>query len=120
MADIHFNKNLIHTADVLRTTPAQSTSGELINSWTTAGAITCRLVQRNERIALESLSLQMQDVHRLLCDEDEDVTEEDRIANVTLTADSTSIDTGPFEIHEVLLRGNTGRHHLSLRLEKIT
>ena len=119
MAGIHFKRQLIHAADVLETTPVQSTSGELIDAWTTARSINCRLVQKQESIALESLSFQMREVPRLLCNAGEDVVEEDRIANVTLRSDSSVIDAGPFQINEVLTRSSTGNHHMSLRLERI-
>ncbi len=119
MADIHFKRQLIHAANVLRTTPSQSGSGELIDSWTTSGSINCRLVQKQEAIAIESLSLQMREVPRLLCDTGEDVIEEDRIADVTLRSDGSVIDAGPFNIEELLTRSSTTNHHMSLRLERI-
>ena len=119
MAGIHFRRQLIHAADVLETTPAQSTSGELIDTWTTARSINCRLVQKREAIALESLSFQMREVPRLLCDAGENVVEEDRIANVTLRVDGSAIDAGPFDINEVLTRSSTTSLHMSLRLERI-
>jgi hypothetical protein len=119
MANVHMRKHFIHTADVRRATITQSTSGEPILTWATASSIVGRLVQRNERIANESQSLQMQLVHRFLCNQDVDVTEEDRIANVVETSSGASINPGPFEIHEQLLRNSTAQHHLSLRLELI-
>lgn len=119
MAGIHFRRNLIHTANVLRTTQSQSTSGELVDSWATAGSIRCRLVQKQEGIAVESLSLQMREVPRLLCDAGEDVIEEDRISNVTLRSDGSVIDAGPFRIEELLTRSSTTNHHMSMRLERI-
>jgi len=119
MANVHFKKHLIHQAIVQRTTPAQSGSGELIDSWATAGTIDCRFVEKSERIANEAAGFPMLDSDMLLCNNGEDVQEEDRIATITLKADSSSVDTGPFSIQAVLKRNTGSAHHMSLQLERV-
>jgi head-tail adaptor len=119
VADIHFKATLIHQATVQRTTPSQSASGELVDSWSDAGTIDCRLVQRRERIANEAVGFLMLEEHRLLCNAGEDVTEEDRIADVVLRADDSSVDAGPFSVEEVLTRNTGSAHHMSLKLERV-
>ena len=119
MANVHFKKHLIHQAIVQRTTPAQSSSGELIDSWATTGTIDCRYVEKAERIASESAGFPMLESHMLLCNSGEDVREEDRIVTITLKADDSSIDAGPFTIESVLKRNSTGAHHISLQLERV-
>jgi len=119
MASIHFKKHLIHQAIVQRTTPAQSSSGELIDSWATAGTIDCRFVQKSERVADPSAGFPMLNSDMLLCNKGEDVIEEDRIVTITLKADDSGVDAGPFCISSVLGRNSTDAHHMSLQLERV-
>ena len=119
MANVHFKRHLIHQAIVQRTTQSQSSSGELIDSWATAGTIDCRYVEKSERIASEAAGFPMLESHILLCNQGEDVREEDRIATITLKADSSSVDAGPFDVMAVLKRNSTGTHHISLQLERV-
>jgi hypothetical protein len=119
MASSHFKRHLIHRCIIERNTQTQSGSGELIDSWATAGTMDCRYVEKSERIALESVGFMMLEDHQLLCNAGEDVNEEDRITTITLKADDSSIDSGPFSIEEKLIRNTTGAHHISLRLERV-
>lgn len=120
MADIHFKKNLIHLCTTQRTTPAQSSSGEPIDSW--ANNLVdqpCRFVFEEERIAQESVGFMMLKVPFMLIDSGVDMIEEDRIINITRVEDSSTIDAGPFTIEAVLKRSSTVRHHIRLNLEKV-
>jgi hypothetical protein len=119
MAGPHFLRHLIHRAVVQRRTDARSGSGEPIPTWAAAGTIDCRLVFKNQRVAAPDQGFMMREEYRLLCDQDEDVLEEDRIASVTLKATGASVDAGPFSVEERLLRNSTGPHHLSFKLERV-
>ena len=55
----------------------------------------------------------------LLCNQGEDVREEDRIVTITLKADDSSVDAGPFSIQAVLKRNTGSAHHISLQLERV-
>jgi len=56
----------------------------------------------------------------LLVQSSEDVVEADRITNIVLYSDESSVVAeGPFEIESVLRRSGTSSHHISLRLERI-
>jgi len=119
MAGPHFKKHLIHTATIRRTTQTQSASGELIDSWSTAGTIDCRYIQQSERIADEGQGYPMVEDHLLLCDTGEDVVEEDRITNVRFAATGILVDSGPFIIESLLGRNSTKAHHMSIKLERV-
>lgn len=119
MAGPHFKKHLIHQAVVQRTTRSQAANGELIDSWAAVGTIDIRYVQNAHRIADEQMGYPMVLEHFALCNSDEDVTVEDRLVNVTLKVDGSTVNAGPFEINGVLGRNSTGPHHIRLNLEKI-
>jgi hypothetical protein len=119
VANVHFKKHLIHQAIVQRTTQTQSSSGELIDAWAAVGTIDCRYVEKAERIASESAGFPMLESHILLCNSGEDVREEDHIATITLKADDSSVDAGPFSIMAVLKRNTGSAHHISLQLERV-
>lgn len=118
MASIHFKKHLIHECTVQHNTPSQSTSGEPIPSWADGDTISCRYIERRERIAIEGVSLGMLEEHTLLCNVGETIAVDDRIRNITLKSDSSTVDAGPFTIEEALSRSSTAPHHLSFRLER--
>lgn len=119
MANVHFKRHLIHQAVVQRTTPSQSASGELIDSWAVAGTIDLRYVMKTMRIAVEGVGFQMVEQHLAVCNTGEDVKEEDRIATITLKSDGSSVDAGPFSIESVLNRNTDSAHHMSLELERV-
>lgn len=119
MANIHFKKHLIHQCLVQRTTPVQSTSGELIDVWADVGTIDCRFVQKQEAFANESQGFMMMSKDMLLVNNGEDVIEEDRIITITFKSDGSSVDTGPFTVESFLGRNSTGAHHISLMLERV-
>jgi len=119
MANVHFKKHLIHQCTVERSTPAQSGSGEPIDSWGESPLIiNCRYVEKRERIADAALGLMVRESHILLCNTGEDVQEEDRIKDIVLRSDSSSVDAGPFMVRAFLNRSSTEPHHISLELER--
>jgi len=107
MANVHFKKHLIHQCTVERTTPVQSGSGEPVDSWAEVGDINCRYVEKRERIADASLALIVRESHLLLVNTGEDVIEEDRIKDIILRSDSSSVDAGPFTVRALLKRSST-------------
>ncbi len=118
MAGIHFIKTLIHTCTVQRTTPAQSSSGELIDNWADVGNVACRYVQENERPGQIDQGFPLLRTDLLLMNIGEDVQEVDRITDIVFTNGGASVDPGPFFI-EGLLERNTGQgHHISISLER--
>ena len=119
MANIHFKKHLVHQATVQRATFARSGSGEPIPTWAVNGTINCRYVEKTERVADPALGLMMGESHILLCNQGEDVIEEDRITNIILRSDSSVVDVGPFAVEAVLKRTSTSPHHISLKLERV-
>ena len=119
MSSVHFKRLLIHQAIVFETTPVQSASGELIDSWSVVGTIDCRFVQKREGIASEGVGFMMKQIDRLLCDAGESVVEENQVRSITVKATGASVDVGPFTIEELVQRNDMGAHHLSLRLERI-
>jgi len=119
MAGIHFKNKLIHQAVVQRTTQSQATDGELIDSWASAGTIDVRFVHKSDRIADEGQGFPMVEDHMALCNAGEDVTEKDRLASITLKADGSSVDAGPFTIESLLRRNTRSAHHISLKLERV-
>lgn len=120
MASIHFQKKLIHTCTIQRNTPAQSGSGEPIASWANSSTgVSCRFVEKSERIAVESVSLQMMEEPILLFDDGVDVVEEDRITNVVLKADSSVVEAGPLTVEAVLKRNTGSAHHIRVNLERV-
>lgn len=124
MASIHFQKTLIHRATVQRTTPVQSSSGELIDSWAGIGTIDGRYVRKEHRIAQEGVGFMMLLKDMFLVNDGvtslgEDIIEEDRIVDIELKADDTTVDAGPFTIESLLNRNALGAHHISLVLERI-
>ena len=121
MANVHFKRQLIHTCDVYRGTSAQSgTDGEVTQSYAYLATHNCRYVQRREGIARESAGFPMQLVDRVLFDTGTDVLETDQIRNIAFRDDGTAVDAGPFTIEELLHRNDTpGRHHISVKVEKI-
>lgn len=124
MAGIHFKKTLIHQATVERTTPAQSSSGELIDSWANIGIIDGRYVRKEHRIAQEGVGFMMLLKDMFLIDDGvttlgETIIEEDRIVDIKLKADDTTVDAGPFTVESLLNRNTFGAHHISLGLERV-
>jgi len=119
MASTHFKKHLIHSAKVQRNTLAASDSGELIPFWADVGTINCRYVERSERIAAEGVGFMMLESHLLLCNEGEDVQEDDQIVDVEMRTDGSAVAAGPFSVEALLKRSGTAAHHWSLRLEKV-
>ena len=119
MADTHFKRHLIHSATVQRNTPAASASGEMIDAWADVGTINCRYVEKSERIAAEGLGFMMLESHLLLCDEGEDVREEDQITDIQMRTDGSAVAAGPFSVEALLKRSGTAAHHWSLRLERV-
>lgn len=120
MASSHFKRNLIHTCTVERPTAVQSSSGEPIPSWANVSTLTrCRFVQKQERIASEGISLQMQQVDLLLFLPDADVTEEDRISDIATLVGDVVVDAGPFTVESRFGRNSGSAHHISVRLERI-
>lgn len=118
-ASVHFKKHLIHRCIVQRTTQTLDAGGGIIDSWADVATIDCRFVEKTERIALESTGFQMLEEHLLLCSDDEDVIEEDRISTITFKADGTSVDVGPYSIEKKLIRNTTSPHHMSFKLERV-
>lgn len=119
MASVHFKKHLIHSAMVQRNTPTTSASGELIDSWADVDTINCRYVERSERIAAEGVGFMMLESHLLLCNEDEDVAEDDQITDIRVRTDDSVVNAGPFSVEALLKRSGTVSHHWMLRLEKV-
>jgi len=113
MAGPHFKRKLIHQAVVQRTTQTQNTQGELIDSWGTVGTIDVRYVQQNMRMADEAAGYPMIVNHLLLCNTGEDITEEDRVTNITFKSTGVSVDTS------VLGRNTSKAHHISVKLERV-
>lgn len=119
MASIHFQKQLIHICDIERATITRSASGEEVFTWAVSTADeACRYVQRQERIAVESRSLQMEQVQFVLFNNGVDVQVEDQISNIRFT-DGTLVDSGPFTIEGDLERNSTGAHHIRINVERI-
>ena len=118
MAGVHFTKKLIHQCTIQRTTPAQSSTGELIDSWANVGTVDCRYVQKNERIADASSGFPLLRSDMLLLNNGEDVIEEDRVINIVYKSDGSSVDAGPFSIESLLERNTGGAHHISIILER--
>jgi len=119
MASVHFKKHLIHSAMVQRNTPTTSTSGELIDDWTDVGEINCRYVEKSERIAAEGIGFMMLESHMLLCNEGEDVEEDDRVIDILWRTDDSVVNAGPFSVEALLKRSSTVAHHWMLKLEKV-
>jgi len=122
MASIHFQKTLIHICTVQRSTPVQSSTGELIDSWADVGDVNCRYVQKEMDKALESASLQEKVKHLMLMNNGEDVDEADRIADIVRRSDGvTVVDAGSFTVEAFLERnaGLASGHHISLTLERV-
>lgn len=120
MANIHFQKQLIHICNIERATITRSSSGAEIFTWAVSAADEpCRYVQRQERIAVEPRSFQMEQVNFILFNNGVDVNVADRIANIRMASDSSVIDAGPFEIEADLERNSTSAHHIRLNLERI-
>jgi predicted thioesterase len=122
MAGVHFKKTLIHVCTVQRSTPAQSSTGELIDSWADVGDVNCRYVQKKMDKALESVSLQEKVEHLMLMNNGEDVAEADRIVDIVRRSDGvTVVDAGPFTVEAFLERNAdlASGHHISLTLERI-
>lgn len=120
MASIHFQKKLIHSCTIQRNTPAQSSSGELIDSWANlATGVDCRYVEKREAFANEAVGFQVSKRHMLLLNSGVDVKDEDRIITILLKSDSSTVDAGPFVVDAVLERNTGSAHHISLELEKI-
>ena len=117
---VHFKRNLIHTCTVERPTSTQSSSGEPIPAWESITTLTrCRYIQKQERVASEGMSLQMQQVDMLLLERATDIIEEDRISDIALYVGDVVVDTGPFTVESVLGRNSASAHHISVRLERI-
>ncbi len=55
----------------------------------------------------------------LLVNAGENVIEEDRIINIILKSDSSTVDAGPFTIEALLGRNTSSPHHISLSLERV-
>jgi len=119
VAGPHFKKHLIHTAAVRRVTRTQNTEGELIEAWATSGTIDVRYVQQSHRIADEGAGYPMVLDHLALCNAGEDVTTEDRLANIRFRSTGVLVDAGPFEVNTYLERNSGSSHHISLKLERI-
>lgn len=120
MASTHFQKHLIHECTIQRNTPVRSASGEPIPDWADSDTeVSCRYVERSERIASEGIGFMMLEQHMLLLNAGEDVLEEDRITDIVFKSDSSSVDAGPFSVEAVLKRSSTAAHHISLRLERV-
>lgn len=119
MADVHLKKHFIHSAMIQRNTPTTSASGELIDSWTDAGRINGRFVEQQERVASESLGFLMLNRNLFLCDEGEDVQEDDQLVDILWRTDGSVVDAGPFSVESLLKRSSTKSHHMSLKLERV-
>lgn len=124
MASVHFKRNLIHQATIQRNTPTVSADGELIPAWANVGSLDCRYVQKSERIASESRGFMMVLTDMLLCatgvcDTGETVAEDDRVTDIMLKSDSSTVNAGPFSVEALLGRYSTKAHHLSLQLKKV-
>lgn len=121
MASVHFKKKLIHRCTIQRAVETRTASGAVKQTFGDEYTDRpCRYVQRTERQATEEQSFQRQLIHLLLFDYGEDVTAKDRISDITLAADGSSVNAGPFDIEHVLERNTGGHHHLSLELERVT
>lgn len=124
MAGPHFKRKLIHRCTVQRNTASQSLTGEMIPSWAGIGTITCRFIEKAERVANEAAGFPMLSTYLLLLASTEtslaeDVAVDDRVTDVVWKVDGSGVDAGPFTI-ESLLRRNTGSaHHYSLQLERV-
>lgn len=116
----HFKRTLIHTCTVERPSYAQSTSGEPVPSWATvAEDVRCRYVQKQERIAFETISLQMEQRDLLLLLPGADIDEGDRVSDIRLYSDDTLVDAGPFTVEARLTRNARAARHISVQLERI-
>lgn len=119
MAGTHFKKHLIHSAMVQRATWVASGSGELIPTWADVGEIDCRYVEKSERIAAEGVGFMMLESHMLLCNEGEDVQEDDQIIDIRVRTDDSVVNAGPFTVEALLKRSSTASHHWALKLERV-
>lgn len=119
MAGVNFKRHLIHQCTVERPTYSQDSGGALIPTWSEVDTIDCRYIEKRERIADENKGFMMLEEHRLLCNYGEDIQEADRIKDITLKADDSTVDAGPFTVEEMLARNSSGPHHLSFKLERV-
>ena len=118
MANIHFQKKLIHRCTVQRNAPVQSSSGELIDAWTDVADANCRYVQKQERIADPGSGFPMLMADMLLMNNDVDVIEEDQIVDIVFRVSGAAVDAGPFRIEGLLQRNTGSSHHISATLER--
>ncbi len=113
-----FADGLRHTCTIQRSTPAQDTAGQPIDSWAALHTgLACRLIIKAERVAVPGEGLMMLTTYKLLLPANTDVRTDDRVSVVMLEDAGT---VGPLDIQAVLpRRGNVAQHHIALLLELV-
>jgi len=122
MGDRHFLSTLIHRCTIEAPETAQAASGEIqVTGYTTVATdVPCRLVERRERYASPTLGELVKEELFVLFDAGASVARCYRIVDVTLVADDSVVDAGPFEVKAVFKRfGGAAVHHVSCELERV-
>lgn len=115
--------NLRHRCTIQRPTITKDDYDHDIESWSPPELertdVHCRLKVDEERVPLSELAERpVVTVYRLLVGPRADVQQGDRI--VDLVFEDGSTDAGPYRIESVLPRRSRRKHHITLKLEKVT
>lgn len=109
---------LIHRCTTQRATVTRDEAGAETLTWVNhLQMVRCRLVIKQERLALQNKSFMTASSYTLLIDPDLDVTTKDRVYEVMF--EDKLIEAGPFDVMAVMPRRGKAERFLSLALEKV-
>lgn len=124
-----FQRHLIHSCTINRVISRDIDSvGGIAKTTAATTGVSCRYVEKSERLALPQGGYQTVKVIRLLLPNGTAIGTNDTVSAVTLE-DGSIVQTKPaepggattpavFRVEEVLTRRTTKAHHISVRLEK--
>jgi len=118
-----YESHLIHRCTITPTTVSRSARGAITKSNGTAvTGVHCRYVLprgRGQYEPMVNVGQQVQTDAALLLKTDATIDTESVVSTITLAADGSSVDAGPFEVVSVSTRNRRSAHHISVGLKKV-
>jgi hypothetical protein len=113
---------LIHQCVIEEYSEGTAATGEPTKTWAakSGGTVNCRFMYERESFADESGGAVIATITKVVVPAGTDVSNQDRINDITLRFTGGTVVTGPFEILEVLPRyGKRAERLVALEVEKV-
>lgn len=122
MGSSAFKRHLIHKAVFLSGSASRTSSGQVTHTWSVAGTVVGRFVQRRHALADPSQGLMMAHEHLWLCDSAAQgtIAEEYRVRKIVDSSGAAIAEAaGTWRVEALIPLRTDKLHHYELTLEKV-